>query len=45
MTAGVDGPKRRSGSGFISRDNDDPTAEVIYNFMQQAGIPRRQTII
>ena len=35
----------RSGSGFISRDNDDPTAEAIFDFMRQAGIPRRETVL
>src|SRR5258706_115852 len=39
------GSRKRAGSGFISRNNDDPTAENIYNFMQRAGIPRRQTVI
>ncbi len=35
----------QGGSGFISRNNDDPTAEATFNFMQQAGIPRRLTVI
>ncbi len=35
---------RGNGSGFISRNNDDPTAEATFNFMQQAGIPRRLTV-
>ena len=35
----------RAGSGFISRDNDDPTAEAIFDFMRQAGIPRRETVL
>ena len=35
----------RSGSGFISRNNDDSTAEATFNFMQQAGIPREWTVI
>ena len=39
MTAG------QSGSGFISRDNDDPTAAATFEFMQQAAIPRELTII
>jgi hypothetical protein len=39
------GKGMRSGSGFISRDNDDPTAEAIFDFMRQAQIPREQTII
>ncbi|HEV8412067.1 MAG TPA: uracil-DNA glycosylase [Bryobacteraceae bacterium] len=33
-----------SGSGFISRNNDDPTAEAILDFMQKAGIPRNLTV-
>jgi uracil-DNA glycosylase len=32
------------GSGFISRNNDDPTAEATYKFMEQAGIPRKLTV-
>ena len=36
---------KRLGSGFISRNNDDPTAEATFNFMRTAGIPREQTII
>lgn len=32
-------------SGFISRNNDDPTAENIFKFMCKARIPRKQTII
>lgn len=34
-----------SGSGFISRNNDDPTAEATFNFMQTAGIPRELTVL
>jgi len=34
----------RGGSGFISRDNDDRTAEAVFHFMKQAGIPRTRTI-
>lgn len=34
----------RTGSGFISRDNDDPTAEATHQFMKAAGIPRAETI-
>ncbi len=37
------GPRR--GSGFVSRDNDDPTAEATWHFMAEAGIPRRMTLI
>jgi hypothetical protein len=33
------------GSGFISRDNDDPTAEATFMFMQQAGLRRTLTVI
>jgi hypothetical protein len=36
---------RRPGSGFISRNNDDPTAAAIFDFMQKAGIPRKLTVI
>jgi Uracil DNA glycosylase superfamily len=32
-------------SGFISRNNDDPTAEATFKFMEQAGIPRKLTVI
>ena len=35
----------RTGSGFVSRDNDDPTAEAIFNFMRGAGVPRRSTVL
>lgn len=35
----------RSGSGFISRDNDDPTANAISTFMLQAAIPREMTLL
>ena len=33
------------GSGFISRDNDDPTAAATFDFMQRAGLPRDRTVI
>ena len=36
---------KRSGSGFISRDNDDPTAEAVFNFMREAGIQREITVL
>ncbi|WP_198294382.1 uracil-DNA glycosylase [Burkholderia ubonensis] len=36
---------KRQGSGFISRDNDDPTAEALFKFMQQAGIDRKRTVL
>lgn len=32
------------GSGFISRNNDDPSAEATYQFMNEARIPRKTTI-
>ncbi|MEX0853124.1 MAG: hypothetical protein WD036_07570 [Bauldia sp.] len=32
-------------SGFISRNNDDKTAENTFNFMNAAGIPRDQTCL
>lgn len=35
----------RVGSGFVSRDNADPTAEAIFRFMAQAGIHRSQSIL
>lgn len=38
-------PKGKAGSGFISRDNDDPTAEATFRFMQDAGLPRSRTAI
>ena len=40
-----DGSGKRPGSGFISRNNDDLTAEYTFTFMQEAGIPREKTII
>jgi hypothetical protein len=36
---------RRSGSGFISRNNDDATAEATFKFMIEAGIPRKLSVI
>ncbi len=42
------GPKTAiagGGSGFISRDNDDPTAEATIGFMERAEIPRKLTAI
>ena len=35
----------KPGSGFISRNNNDPTAEATFNFMEQAQIPRDATVI
>jgi hypothetical protein len=37
--------KGGNGSGFISRNNDDPTAAAIFDFMVQAGIPRNRTVL
>jgi uracil-DNA glycosylase len=34
----------KSGSGFISRNNDDLTAKATFVFMQATGIPRHETI-
>lgn len=39
------GAGKRAGSGFISRNNDDPTAEATLEFMRTAGIPREATVI
>ncbi|CAG9239479.1 Uracil-DNA glycosylase [Paraburkholderia caribensis] len=36
---------KRQGSGFISRNNDDPTAEAIFAFMAEANIDRRRTVM
>lgn len=35
---------KRVGSGFISRNNDDPTAEATFEFMERADIPRKLTV-
>src|SRR5688572_18636479 len=35
----------RAGSGFISRDNDDQTAEATFRFMLESGVDRRSTVI
>ncbi len=35
----------RAGSGFVSRDNDDPTAEAIFRFAAEAGIERQRSVI
>lgn len=32
------------GSGFISPDNDDPTAEATFNFIASSGIPREMAV-
>lgn len=34
-----------NGSGFISRNNNDPTAEATFRFMKEANLPRNRTII
>nr|RDS95548.1 uracil-DNA glycosylase [Cereibacter sphaeroides f. sp. denitrificans] len=39
------GASGRAGSGFVSRDNDDPTAEAIFRFAAEAGIARRRSVI
>ncbi len=36
---------KRTGSGFISRNNNDATAAATFRFMQEAGIPRDLTVI
>jgi hypothetical protein len=36
---------KKIGSGFISMNNDDPTADAIFGFMMSAGIPRKQTVL
>ena len=36
---------KRVGSGFISRNNNDPTAEATFKFMNEAQIPRSLTVI
>jgi Uracil DNA glycosylase superfamily len=35
---------KRPGSGFISRNNDDPTAEAVFEFMKKAGIERKRVV-
>lgn len=43
------GPKTSSfdkkGSGFISRDNDDPSAAHSFKFHQDSGLDRRETLL
>lgn len=42
------GPKTspdEGGSGFISRDNNDPTAEATFRFMRDAGVPRYEAVL
>lgn len=36
---------KKMGSGFISRNNDDPTAENVFTFMRTAGIERKRTVL
>lgn len=36
---------KKKGSGFISRNNNDPTAEAVFKFMIEAGIPRKRTVL
>lgn len=36
---------KRKGSGFISRDNNDSTAEATFQFMRVAGIDRKRTVL
>ena len=38
------GPKAVA-SGFISRNNDDPTAHNTFELLQEAGIPREDTLL
>lgn len=45
MTDAEAPPAARRGSGFISRDNDDPTAEATCRFMLEAAIPRGHAIL
>jgi hypothetical protein len=37
--------EKREGSGFISRNNNDATAEAVFDFMIQAGILRRRAVL
>jgi len=39
------GRKAAHGSGFVSADNDDPTAENMWNFYRQAEIDRSRDIV
>jgi len=36
---------KQQGSGFISRNNDDPTAEATFSFMAETNIDRKRTVI
>jgi hypothetical protein len=35
---------KRKGSGFISRNNDDPSAAAAFDFWIRAGLPRQETV-
>jgi hypothetical protein len=35
----------KAGSGFISRDNDDPTAEATFRFQEKAGLNRKDVLL
>ena len=37
--------RARPGSGFVSRDNDDPTSAAIARFLDEAGILRERSIL
>lgn len=39
------GRGRRPGSGFVSRDNDDPTAEAAHGFFRQAQLDRADVVV
>lgn len=45
MTSISTGRSNRRGSGYISRNNDDPTAEATFHFMLEAGVPRRSSVL
>ncbi|MGU9804017.1 UNVERIFIED_CONTAM: uracil-DNA glycosylase [Pseudomonas sp. CM11] len=36
---------KRKGSGFISRNNDDSTAEALFTFSEKAEIDRKRTVL
>ena len=44
MTDSRLGAGKRNGSGFISRNNDDRSAEATFCFMAKSGIPRKLTV-
>lgn len=39
------GASKEKGSGFISQDNNDPTAKTVKCFLEKAGIPRSEIVI